>query len=279
MAQVMTRKLPNVSPVSAGASVTISVPTGNRSIAGISIKLTGLAKTDITEINVNPVSKAFQRFKTTADLEALSAYYGDVIKPDIIYIPAKRNHMVLPVEGRYFNWGLDDVSIFDVTLEIDAGVVGTPAIEASVDIYVNDPLPGLPRPNAFGRGTKIRQYSHYFAGAGEFEIDDIPREAALAAIHFGSSAITKVHAEIDGLKVWEGDVELMTHQVENAGRVRQADWFHVDWQLENELGTQLAIGKDSSGGDLVSDMRFFITTSGATTVKTQVEYLSGLGGI
>lgn len=279
MAQVMTRSLPKVTPVSAGASVTISVPTGNRTIAGIGLKLTGLAKSEITEINVNPVSKAFQRFATVADLEVLTGYYGGNIDADVIYIPASRLHMVNPVEGRFFNWGLDDVSIFDVTLQIDAGVVGSPGIEAWADIYVNDPLPALPRPNTFGRGTKIRRYTHYVGGAGVFEIDDIPREAAMAAIHFGSSAITHVHAEIDGQKVWEGDVARMVQQVENAKRVRQANWFHVDWLLSNELGTQLAIGKDSSGGDLVADMRFFITTDGATTITTQVEYLSGLGGI
>ena len=158
-------------------------------------------------------------------------------------------------------------------LQIRGRIAGATAPELTAfsrEIVVADDS-GAPsgQGNALGLFRKVRNFTYSLVGAGVTEIDNIPREAFAMAIHLIQTTgnVTNVECWVDNVRVWDASDARMESVVERAGRVRQANVYHLDWMLRNELGNQLTLAG-------TQDFRLKVTHSGSDTLNAYVEYLS-----
>ncbi len=270
MSFVRPLRLPNVSNVGSGQTATIGMPVGNHTYESVNLKLTDIAKDKVTNIDVLANGKPIQSYKSVADLEAISQFYGYHISTSEVEIPFYREHFTNSGQARMFNFGVNDVSTAEVRFDIGT-VTGSPAVHAMAPRYSHVGAQA-DKANSLGAITKIRNFVHATSVAGRFEISDLPREAFLQALHLKSDKITEVRLEIDGQVVWEMTKDRMTEFLKRKGRTPQTGWYHLDWMTTNEIGNQLSLeGK--------RDFRLIIEMSAADSVILYPEYWSGFGGI
>lgn len=270
MSFVRPLRLPNVSNVGSNQTATIGMPVGNHTYESVNLKLTDIDKDKVTNIDILANGKPIQSYKSVADLEAISQFYGYHIESGEVEIPFYREHFTNSGQARMFNFGVADVSTAEVRFDIGA-VSGSPAVQAMAPRYTHVGQQAA-KANSLGAITKIRNFVHATSVGGRFEISDLPREAFLQALHLKSDKIAEVRLEIDGQVVFEMTKERMEAFMKRKGRSPQAGWFHLDWMTTNELGNQLSLeGK--------KDFRLIIEMSEAGSIILYPEYWSGFGGI
>lgn len=270
--------LPNVQNVAEGSRFVIGVPVGVKSISKINCTLSGTALTtamiDTVEVLAN--GKPIQSFAEAAHMEVIQDYYGDPTPATRLALQFGRNHFSSKDERERFYIGCADLD----TLQIQANIAGSTApVIAAVESRTVLQKPGedaakIRARNRLGLFTKVKNFTYSLVGAGSTEIDNIPKEAMLQALHLIQSAdvVTSVEVWVDGRKVWDASKAVMTEEVQDAGRTKQASTYHIDWMLDNELGGQLPLAG-------VQDFRLKIAHSGAATVNLYAEYLSTFSGI
>lgn len=265
--------LPNVQNVAEGSRFVVGVPVGTKSINKLGFELSGTVFTsahiDTVEalINGSPV----QQYLEAAHAELLQDYYGDPTPADRFCLQFGRSHLSRKSERELFLIGTSDVD----TLQVQGNIAGStaPAISAyeqrTVLMHGSDSPAKVAQRNRLGLFTKVKNFTYTLTGAGTTEIDNIPKEAFLQAVHLiqSSDVITNVEAWIDGRKIWDASKSRMTNEVQDAGRTKQASVYHLDWMLENELGGQLPLVG-------VQDFRLKISHSAGATVNAYAEYLS-----
>lgn len=275
--------VPSLTNVAANQTFTLQVPVGVLKYLSFDIVLGGaIVKSDITNLSMEINGKTIQLFKTIADLEMLSAYYGYPIKADRITVQLSRDHLEEAREALGFAFGAADIDTFQIKGDI-GDVVGGFTLSATTEKWIDDTdglEPGnLRARNSFGRITKIKNFSDAATAAGPLQIDRLPREQFIAAVHLVSDQILSCAVELDSVKVWDLDVAGMEAHVEKRNnRVRQANVYHIDFLTFDEIGTELPVGNRANGRG-VDDMRFNLEMAGAGQVGIIVEYLSGFGGI
>lgn len=277
-------ELANVQGVAPGQTFTIGFPTGVRSYELAGLELSGgaapaLAKTHLSNLEVLAQGKPIQQYKTVAHLEAITQYYGyNIGGALLVEIPWRREHLTIDDEAEKFSLGTADLAVLqlrgDISATPDGAAITAYAIETVTQPNAK-PTPEVVRAlNRLGLITKVRNFTYSVTGAGTTEIDNIPREAWLQAIHLiqANGLVTNVEAWIDGQVIWDASTARMEALVERFGRTRQANTYHLDWMLKNELGSQLPIQQ-------AQDFRLKIDHSGNDTITLYAEYLSSFGGI
>lgn len=270
--------LPNVQNVAEGSRFVIGVPVGVKSISKINCTLGGTALTTamIDSLEVLAKGKPIQSYAEAAHLDLIQDYYGDPTPATRLALQFGRNHLTSKDDRERFFIGCADLD----TLQIQGNIAGStaPTISATESRTVlqrpGESADQVRRRNQLGLFTKVKNFTYSLSGAGTTEIDNIPKEAMLQALHLIQSAdvITSVEVWVDGRKVWDASAAVMEEEVEDAGRTKQASTYHIDWMLENELGGQLPLAG-------VQDFRLKIAHSGPATVTAYAEYLSTFAGI
>lgn len=270
--------LPNVQNVAEASRFVVSVPTGVKSIRGIGLEMSGtvFASSHIDTLEVLANGKPLQQYREAAHLETIQAYYGTNVAAGRLLVDFERSHLTQAIDREKFLMGLTDISTF----QIQGNVAGStaPVLAAyeqkTVIRRVDDNAPMVKKRNELGVFTKVKNFTHTLSGSGTTEIDNIPREAWLQALHLiqSSDVITNVEVWADGRKVWDATKARMEMVVEDAGRTKQASTYHIDWLLANELGGQFPLAG-------IQDFRLKIDHSGGATVTLYAEYLSTFAGI
>jgi len=270
--------LPNVQNVAEDSRFVVSVPSGVKSIRAIGLEMSGTAfdSSHVDTLEVLANGKPLQQYREASHLEVIQAYYGANVAAGRLLVDFERSHLTQAIDREKFLMGLADVSTFQIQGNIDGSTA--PALSAYEQKTVirrnGDNAPTAKLRNELGVFTKVKNFTHTLSGAGTTEIDNIPREAWLQALHLiqSSDVITNVEVWADGRKVWDASKARMEMVVEDAGRTKQASTYHIDWLLANELGGQFPLAG-------IQDFRLKIDHSGGATVTAYAEYLSTFSGI
>ena len=278
--------LPNVQGVAPGQTFTVGFPVGVRAYELAGLEISGgsapaLAKSHITNLELLANGKPIQQFKSVTHMELISAYYGyNIGGANAIEFPWRREHLTMDDEAEKFAIGTADLATLQLRGDISATPNGAAIAAYAIETVLQPNGSGRPRPedvralNRLGLITKVRNFTYTLSGAGTTEIDNIPREAWLQALHLVQTGglVTKVEAWLDGQIIWDATAARMEDVVSRYGRARQTNVYHLDWMLKNELGSQLPIQQ-------AQDFRLKVDHSGGDTVVMYAEYLSGFGGI
>lgn len=266
------KKLPNVQGVGANQTFTVGLPTGAKEYMKIGLDMSGsvFAKTAITNLELLANSNPIMQFKTVAHLENISNFYGWDVNANEIVLPFFLEHFNDALMARKFNLGVSDVDVLQ--LRGDIGTATAPAIAAwSVETQAPSMAgQSVVDANRLGVFRKIRNYTYTLTGAGTTEIDNIPREGLLMAMHLIQTTgnITNVEVWADDVCIWNASASRAERIQERVGRTVQANTYHIDFMQENELGTSMLL----SG---LRDFRLKVDHSGSDTVVLYTESMAG----
>ena len=260
----ITKKLPSISNVAAGATFTLSCPVG-LTYGKITFEMGGTTFDEslISDLTVEINGKPVQIFATGTRLVQLNSYYG---RPDdtangYLTIYFDRPEMN-PEFRKLTGLGTQDVDTLVVKGKIDASA-SAPTLEATATLYPPQPL---------GAFVKVKQFPISF-GAGVNEVDKLPKGPRIIALHAFAGDFTKVEAELDSFKVFEADKTLAESLQKESNRTPQSSAAtHVDFCLDGLLSDALVT-------EGVQDMRFRLTKTAAGAADVVVEYLDGFAGI
>jgi len=269
------KKLPNVSGVAPNSTATVSVPVGAKEIEDIGLEMAGTTITESLfsnfEFKVDGVT--LQAFKTSAHMKAIRAYYGQQNIADEQVLSFFRDYLQNASQSAAFNVGLGDVQVCQ--LSFDIGAASSDVTVTAYERAVQRQIKGLSArdANKLGVFTRVRNFVYTLSGAGETEIDNIPKQGFLQAMHLmaSSNVITNAELWIGEEKIWDATRARMISVVEAAGRTRQTNAYHIDMMLRNELGREVLL-------DGVSDYRLKIAHSGAATITLYHETLDSWRG-
>ena len=273
----LLKTLPNVQNVAANSTATIGVPVGVKSYEHIGLEQGGttFTKAQVTNLEVLLNGSPIHQYATAVHLELISAYYGYDVNSDEIIVPFKRSYLTKDSEAERFNIGVADVATAQIQTDITGATAPTMAAfdRETIVRAANDDNATVVKKNRLGLFAKVKKFTHSLVGSGVTEIDNIPREAFLMALHMiqSSDVITKVEVWLDNQLVWDGSKTRMTNEVNRAGRAKQSNCYHVDFLLANELGGQLVLQGSQ-------DFRLKVSHSGACDLTTYVEYQTSFSG-
>ncbi|WP_416306206.1 major capsid protein P2 [Neptunicella sp. SCSIO 80796] len=262
----MSRKfnlLPSFSNVSAGGIATLEIPVGV-TYDRIMVEYAGVTLSQIQNIEVLVNGKPIWQIADGQRLHDLNSFYKErnatagvldfwFIRPEFDNIDMRRLTAL----------GTMDVATFAIKMKID-NAAAAPVLTATAVKSLNSPL---------GMITKIKSFPASSATAGLKDIDNIPKEGRLAAVHFFKDDISKVDVEADSVKVYELSKSL--------GEKVQADYDRVPMTAKATTVDFVTEGNPATGliieGVQHLTFRPTLDTSGAFDVV--VEYLTGFKGI
>jgi hypothetical protein len=269
----------------AGQTATFKLPIGRRYHA---LHLIGTAATSgmtvaaLSEIRVLANNKVIQRF-SGVERNAMNLFDGRADAAIdgnnfILTIPFDRYALMTKAgeEETAINTGSKDTGtgkeISSLALEIDiaaSGFVGAPSLSMFAD--QSESLPGGP-----GTVPHILRSTRDFAGAGEYDISDLPRGGettlTLNSIFFkpSANAVSSVKIESDQYTIFERSAALNARIQTDGIRVPQAGYFAID-------RTEWAYGGDPIPLVGPQDFRFKVSLTGAATLTIHSHYMGRIG--
>lgn len=272
MSLIQVNTLPSLSGVATNSRFTLQAPVGRRSYQMMGFDIGGaLVKANVENIEVMVAGLPVQQWKSLVELEKVSSYYGYNVDPTAEFtIPFYKRFLTSSSEAAIFNYGTSDVPTLQVRgdLGAQAGLTGLTAYSLETTVADQNGAPSF-NGNALGVFEKVRNFTYSAAGAGTLDIDNIPREAFLNALHLfpAANVIDNVEVWVDNVKVWDASLARMTEVCTRAGRTVVAGDYHIDFLLNNALGSQLTLAG-------TSDFRLRITHSATISLTVYAQYLT-----
>ena len=275
---VLTRNLPSFNGVQEGGTATLDLPLG-LTYKGIMLNRggTNFDNADIAELRVKGNGRLLYTV-SGADLASINQFDG-LQNPsgNFTYLDFERPKLKtkaateLTAIGTGAPINTDPNSpLFNptplTTLQLEIDISGSTAPTLAATAYQIGPRP-------LGVLKKRRKFTYTASGAGDLEIATLPRGDVIDQIVFipSSDVITNMRLERDNFIVFERSNTLNDqYQTEFGVRVPQAG---VDCICPSEQG----FGNQSIATN-VNDFRIILTTSGAASIVTYVDYLGGLAG-
>jgi len=231
-------------------------------IASITVKMNG-----VPLVNGISVTELLDLYKYWFDSKVAYTPVGN------LSIPCVRNN--LPVAGfnRAFGWGMKAPGGGQNSLTIEivqtAGLVTLSQVEV---YYEYDLFP----PEPLGQHVRLTPYTRSFTGTGILDITDLPKEKAEAvlAYHFHDTAGTMTSIEVihNNVQVFERvPMDVLNIRAHRAGRTRQANYFHVDFAVQNDLANGLPMGVGTCW-QLALRPSYSVTPGGAFTIIEEGVY-------
>jgi len=150
------------------------------------------------------------------------------------------------------------------TLQVEVDISGSTAPTLSAKAVQSGPSP-------LGTLKKRRRFSYSVAGAGDYEISDLPKGDLIDKIYvFHTGNLTGVKLDRDNFRAFDrldGENDLI--QTDGV-RVPQTNLFVIDPSERGNGGEALV--------SAVNDFRLIATTSAADTLTVLVDYLGNLQG-
>lgn len=264
-------KLPSLANVQAGSTATLIIPRGV-TYDNIHLEYTGVTLAQITNIEVLINGKVIQSFTDGVRLQAINKHYKRNIKAGVLTFHFVRPEMENLALRRMTAIGTADVQTFEIKFDI-AAAAAAPVIDAYAVKSNQMPL---------GAIVKTKRFPASSATSGLKEIDNIPKEGRILAIHLFKSDISKVEVEVDDAKVYELKKVLGAGiQVDHGRNPDNAVHTSVDFHLEGDPSQALVMNYVDGQGVLrkVQDFRIRPTLDTAGAFDIVVEYLTEFNGI
>lgn len=270
------KKIPSPEGVAAGQTGTWKLPIGHQYME-LQLEYSGVTLAQMTEIRVLANGRPFQTY-SAADLNAMNKFNGmaDAATDSVLRLPFTR-------VGLKTGAGEWETGITTGVADQAGRRIGSLNVEIDFDAAASAPAVNMTAsvtsPSQAGPGTMlhITRFRRNLAGAGEFDISDLPHGTpttqALNRVWFkeeGGETVDRVEIERDTRSLWRRSAALNARIQSDHVRVPQSGWFVVD---KTERGY---------GGDPISlvgynDFRYQVTTSGAQSLTIYQETLGILG--
>lgn len=272
MARIEVR-MPSGEGIVAGQTATFKLPIGRR-YHELQLAYSGVTLAQMTEMRLFANGKVIHRY-SAVDRDAINQFDGRVASAGILIIPFDRYNLktLAGEEETALNTGSKNeagVGINSLYLEIDlVDDDYTPVL--SMNATQSDALAG-------GAGTVLHVMRHTrdTAGAGEFDISDLPRGNATSIalnrliVKPSANDITKMQIDRNQYVIFERTKALNERVQKDGVRTPQSGYIIID-------KTERGYGGDPIDLVGVSDYRYKFTVSGATTLTILSEYLGRLG--
>jgi hypothetical protein len=276
--------IPMSSPegVAPGQTATFKLPIGRRFHLLQLLYGGGSALVDFTEIRVLANAKVIHRYSAT-DRDAMNQFDGRAAAAGILVLPFDRYFLntLASDEETALNTGPaapgSAIRITSLHVEVDILPAAPPAVTLAMNATVSD-APTNPKGEPVGPGTvmHILRHTRSAAGAGSFEISDLPAgtatSMALNRIFFNPSAnlITRLEIERNQYKIFDRTDALNRRMQADGVRTPIAGWYAID-------KTEQGYGGDPIDLLAVADYRYRLAVSGAMAINVYSEYLGRLG--
>ncbi len=274
--------LPNFNGVGAGQTATLDVPIGS-TFHQFYFEFTGVTVAQLTNFKVLLNGIPHIELPNVSVLQAMNAFDGRGATSGIFVLDLERFGM-LTRQGREMTaigTGLGEadsnmVRTFQIQMDIDAAAT-SPTLKATATTSPAS-LSGLVK--------KIRLFNRQPNGAGTYEISDLPKGDIINRVFFQSngatSKISKLSLEIDSfIKFERSNVLNDAIQKDSGVRVPNAKYSVFD---PTELGYSAEtvdtrypnISGSPRANQLISDLRFKLTMTGADNLLLITEYLGAV---
>jgi len=257
--------MPSADGVAAGQTATFRLPIG-RTYHALLLSYSGVTLAQMTEIRLAANGKVFRRITGGTRQDTFNKFFGLAAANGILRIDLDRPGMRLKEGEEFTSFGTgiaedpQRVTTFHMEIDIDGAAVA-PAL--SLKAIQSDPTP-------LNLIAKIREFSYSPAGAGDYEIVDLPRGDLIGRVWFFSPHINSLTVERDGFIAFERTAAENSFVQTDGYRAPQTNVFVFDPSENGFAGEALA----TAG---VQDLRFRLNIGAGGLVTTVVEYIGPLG--
>lgn len=272
MARIEVR-MPAGEGIVAGQTGTFKLPIGRR-FHELQLAFSGVTLAQMTEIRLFANGKVIHRY-SGVDRDKINQFDGRAAAGNILIIPFDRYGLktLAGEEETALNTGSVDangVGITSLYLEIDIDGNATAPV-MTLSATQSDALAG-------GAGTVLHIQKHIrdTAGAGEFDVSDLPRGNATSIalnrliVKPSANDISKMQIDRNQYVIFERSKELNEKVQTDGVRVPQSGYIIID-------KTERGYGGDPIDLVGVSDFRYKFTTTGAASLTILSEYLGRIG--
>lgn len=285
---ILTRKLPSFTGTSPGQTATCMVPKG-WTYQGFYFRLVDgqqsapLKPEHLTDIRLVANGNALQRW-SGEDLDAANRYDG--MAPYNWSGQAFNNYIALTcVRNRLKTRAIQEATAIPFgavndpnpinTLLIEIDISDTAPVDCSIEGYA------LVSPMADLGGVPatlktVRKFYYNPAGAGEYDIADIPRIGSISRLMFaeasgGTHGIKSINIQADAKEMWNRSLYV------NNTIIKSFDWRNVQDRFFMVDTTEQGNGTDIWSLNGVMDFRMKLDMTGQKDLVLIVEYLATLG--
>lgn len=271
-----TRAMPAFNGVAEGATATLNCPIG-LTYHGLILTRGGTAFTNahIAELRVKGDGRELM-VMSGAQLDAINLFDGHAAAGSALtYLDFERPNLKtragveltaigtgMPQNLNQGQPGYNPTPLS--TLQVEVDISGSTGPTLSAKAVQSGPSP-------LGTLKKRRRFTYSVAGAGDYEISDLPKGDLIDKIYvFHTGNVTGVKLDRDNFRAFDrSDAENDLIQTDGV-RVPQSNLFVIDPSERGNGGEAIV--------SAVSDFRLIVTTSGLDTLTVLVDYLGGLRG-
>ena len=263
---ILTRKMPSWEGVAAGQTATCRLPIG-MSYHKVLIPYAGVTLAQMNEIRVIANGKTIQRLVGGDMVDSMNQFDGRNAAGGVLTLDFERYGLRTRAGSEF--------TVIGTGKKDDKMPISTLSVEIDIDAAAAAPV--LTAPKALqspardsGVLKQVRVFGYDPAGAGDYEISDLPRLGLINRVFFKQTAgINSVKLERNGYTVFERATAENEAVQSDGVRVPQANYWSVDFSEEGN-------GQDALEVAGVQDLRFTLDMVGAGHVDVIVEYLAPL---
>lgn len=266
-------RLPGVSNnIAPGANLIVEVkpgPTFHTIWTVLTSASNGLDMSDVEKITVNFDGKPVMSYTDLQTLFDNNAYWG---RPGDSMAVGKATFGLHFFRGelrqqwqRLGGIGTFDLSRFHLEFKLSATAPADLKVECFADVDTT-----IQKVGAYWRVT---EYPTAATVAGENEIDKLPRNTYLAALHFKKSDVSAIDIEGDSLRLLDGTKDSLELRCKNAAPKARAPvtarYTHADFIIHGEIGDTIDLYK-------IRDLRVKYTVGATGAITIIAEHLDAL---
>jgi len=267
------KALPTIANVAAGNTVSINMPVGNV-YEIVRLYYTGATAAQLKNIKLEVNGRMVSEYPDGSRLLSIDNHYSRKQTAGVLTFYFNRPELYQLGDTRFF--GLDTnqsqgIQTAIISIDIDAAAIA-PTLKAYAQTVQS--IAGVPN-----YLTKVRRFIVPVSGAGQFDIDNIPKPlgASIASVHLymadGVDAdtlcdITKAELLVDNVNWHDIDAKTAADIQAQYGRTPQTTESSViDLILDGDIKHSLPLTQN------IQDFRIRCTAAGAGQVEVMVEYI------
>jgi len=273
------KQLPTIANVAKGNTVSVNLPVGNV-YESIVLYYAGVTLAQLKNIKLEINGRMVSEYPDASRLMSIDNHYQRAQTTGAVTLHFNRPELHQLGDRRFF--GLDTnqsqgIQTAIISIDIDAAATA-PTLKAYAQ--VSQSVAGAPN-----YLTKVRRFIVPVSGAGQFDIDNIPRPlgASIAAIHLymadGADAdalsdITKAELLVDNVNWHDIDAKVAADiQTANKRSPQVTESSVIDLILDGDIKNALPLTQN------IQDFRLRCTAASAGQVEVMVEYIDLWGTV
>lgn len=261
------RKLPDFSPVQAGAQAAIQIPRGptyrtlilKYARGGVAATEAQL-KSDIEAVRIKVNGTTRWAATGTRLVDILTKYYGHTLTNGLLFIDLARHDLATIAGADNLAWGTRNVQTLTLEVDLASGAVN-PELEAHA---VVDPVS-----RDLGMIVECWELPFSTSVGGVFEVATIPSSRGqLFALHAAGANVSGLDVEIDNVIFQNSPLDVLNaiYSRVPSGRVPQTDYVHYNPTYLDRLDDVLPLS--------AQDWRLKLNMSAAGSVGLFMETLN-----